>query len=258
MIDTIDQDDRFYNFLIKALILHVSIVICVVAIDQFLNLNLFEKKMPISDLKVIQSAVRVDIVAMPKMTVQELKKVTVTAAPPVVAPEPIKEVAKSKETSKVEFKKVAKKVDLSNLLKNISAKTVVKKKVKKRPKINNKQLQNLILEGNKVSKGSSTVGDQVDVSEKSFVSYIQSLPTHVRQFWKLPSYLLEQDLRCRVRVYLAANGKILKAEIFESSGVSEYDSKALDAVKKSDPFPRPTQDIFVRVSSGEVLLGFPL
>ena len=89
-------------------------------------------------------------------------------------------------------------------------------------------------------------------------SYIEQLPVHVRPYWKLPSYLMNKNLKCRVRIFLTRKGRLIKIELFESSGSLEYDKRALAAVKRSDPFPSLPSEIQELGVNGSILLGFPL
>ena len=240
----------------KAAFFHFALIGFIYLFSNYIKLGEVDYR-PTQDPEVINSAVRIDIVAMPKLTLQELKQIDVSQATPVKE-EPAEE-SKSNETSEVEFKKEAKKIDVNNLLKNFSEKNVVKKiKKKKEKEIDQKALQNIILEGNKVSKGSSTTGESIAEANQAFVAYVQSLPDKVRPNWTLPSYLKDSDLRCRVRIFLDANGKIIRTQIFESSGDTEFDAKALEALKKSSPLPRPDQKFLSRAIGGDVTLGFPL
>jgi TonB family protein len=256
MIRTYEYKDRLNEYLLKAVAVHVMVVLLAIILNALFSLNLFSTHKVPKNIEIIQSAVRVDVVALPKMTLQELKKMNLQVKDP--EPEEIKKT-KVNETSKIEFKKKSKKFDLSKLLKGISSKKIKKVKAKKNKKtIDTSALKKLVLEGNAVSKGSSTTGERIDEGQQDFVSYIQSLPEKVRLNWKLPSYLLEKDLQCRIRIFIASNGNILKMKIIESSGDTEYDNKALDAVKKSSPLPKPLKSILSKVANGEVILGFPL
>ena len=125
--------------------------------------------------------------------------------------------------------------------------------------MSDKQLNKLILEGNKISKGSSLTGVQVTQNNYgAFENYIVTLPDHVRPYWKLPSYLMDKDYKCRIQVFINAAGDLVRSSLIESSGDSEYDNKAMQAVKDSAPFPRPDASIVSRLIQGEVILGFPL
>ena len=118
-------------------------------------------------------------------------------------------------------------------------------------------VETLLLQGNKLSKGTGIVGDGIAATE-TFALYLGKLPMIVRPHWILPSYLLDKDLKCRIRIYLSENGKLLRSNIFETSGNIEYDNKALLAVKKASPFPELAENIKKRGIDGDIVLGFPL
>lgn len=264
MIKEFSQKDNFNFYLLAAFAGHILVFLSLLFLQWFAGLNIFDHYKKTENVKVIQSSVRVDIVDMPKYTVQELKKMQMT---PVNTEEQIgnEKTTEVEEKSDVEFKKQVKKVDLNKLLSNLSNKKNIKvdEKGNAQNKVKdlfakNKSLRSLVLEGNKISKGTSIVGDNLEVEKTVFNEYISNLPNVIRPNWKLPSYLLNQELKCRVRVFIAANGKILKTQVYESSGVSEFDDKAIRALKDSDPLPAPDKDILSKVAAGEVILGFPL
>jgi TonB family protein len=250
------ENDKFNQFLAKAVIVHITVVLVLFSIDLLFNLDLFSSKKNNVDIKLIESAVRIDIVALPKFTLQELKKMDVNDSVEEVKEE---QIEKRNETSKIEFKTKIKKINLNNILKNLSKKKIKKVKIKnEEKKIDRSRFKKLVLEGNQISKGSSTTGNQVNINQQMYIAYIQSLPDRVKPYWKLPSYLLDKDLKARLRVFIAANGVVLKVSIFQSSGDDEFDGKAVEAVKKSSPFPKPSNEILTKVIAGDVILGFPL
>lgn len=87
-----------------------------------------------------------------------------------------------------------------------------------------------------MSKGSALVGDYTDSQNSEFSAYVQNIPGVIRPFWKLPSYLLDKDLRCRIKIYLSPIGKVIKLELQESSGVQEFDARAEKAIREAS-FP---------------------
>jgi colicin import membrane protein len=263
-------EDPFRKALIYSVCLHLFLVVLSIILTKFDVASLF--KSGNKKVKMIKSAVRVDVVGMPKYTVQELKKMKL---PPistkVKTPPPSKSYNKRTMVgpdSDLSFKKLGKKKNLSALLKNISKKKIkVKKKTgkKKKSKVAKKEndgiagdLNQLILEGNKVSKGTALVGESSEEISLEFEQYANSIPDIVRKYWKLPTYLMDTDLKCRIRVFISAKGRLLNAEIFETSGVEEYDEKALKSVTDAKTFPVPPVSITHRVSAGELILGFPL
>lgn len=220
-----------------------------------------------NDVEIIRSAVRVDVVGMPKFTIQELKKME---AQPVV--EKIPEAIKgAKEETKAETEDVIKKGDLViqeegkkksnflNLLSDYSSKKVTAKVQKKGKKAGAgiKNLDSLIMEGNKLSKGSALTGDYSDAENSAFSAYVQNLPGIIRPFWKLPEFLLGKDLRCRIKIYLSPEGKLLKLELQESSGVAEFDNRAERAVREAT-FPAPSPEVASRLTNSGIILGFPI
>lgn len=268
------QDENISSSFVKAVFFHFFLVAVVWTLGQdFFKQNSIEKQKEIEErnLKLLKSSVRVDVVGMPKFTLMELKEMK-NLAPAQAAQEEILEESKANSVQEDEntFKEQSKKVDLSSLLKGISSKKANEKIVKKAPQkarsgtnsklanIAGRNLKNLILEGNKVSSGKAIEGDLLSGEQTVFEQYVTSLPDHVRRHWKLPSYLLNGNLNCKVRVFISSTGKILNLKIYQSSGTSEFDNKALSAIRKSDPFPNPATSILSRVTSGEVILGFPL
>lgn len=225
-----------------------------------------------NDVEIIRSAVRVDVVGMPKFTVQELKAMQRDALPPEPEPEAAsgrKEETKveddtpdviKKDDLVIQEKGTEKKSSFLNVLSDYSSKKIDKKE---RPKgetkgTGNKNINNLVLEGNRLSKGSALVGDFADEAGSEFASYVQTLPETIRQFWKLPSYLLEKNLRCRIKIYLSAQGQLIKTELQESSGEPEFDARAEKAIRDAAPFPKPSEAVGTRLVNSGIILGFPL
>lgn len=241
-------------YLIKAIIFHVLLVLIAFIINLIWGLNLFDFARSKSDVEIIQSAVRVDVVGMPKFTIQELKKLEVA---PVT-----KGVEEAKPEPVAPAKEDVADTSFSSFLSDYS-----KKKVKTAPKqkaqgnesaIDQAKLKSLVIEGNKVAEGTSLVGDSLKQEMTAYTAYVGNLPNLVRPHWKLPTYLMDKDLKARVRVFISSTGEVIKTEIYQSSGTSEFDQRALRAVNAAAPFPVPTNEIRTRLSSGDVILGFPL
>lgn len=255
------EEDSLKKFFLMALGGHAGVVLICGLASLFLDLSWFDGRAN-KDLEMIQSAVRVDVVGMPKLTVKELKNMEPDAPASgekeAAAP---KAAAQAPSKSDIEFKKVeAKKVELSSLLGALSSKEVEKSKKPKKKglSLSKRELNSLMMEGNKVSKGQALVGDSLQQRQGEFLEYVSSLPGHIKPYWRLPSYLLEKNLRARIRIYVSENGKILKTEVYESSGVKEFDQRALGALKKAGGLPVPGKSILSRLARGDVILGFPL
>ncbi len=220
-----------------------------------------------ANIQLVESSVRVEVVAMPEFTVQELKIFEeveeVSAAP---APEVAKKEEPPAKPDQPEFIEEKKKTDFAAMLKNLSQKKVVEKagkdKTKEQPKkeasaFDQKRLQKLVAAGNKLSAGTALIGAQGQAAQGEFAQYLGSMPDAVRPHWRLPSYLANQGLKARVRVFLKSDGTLIKAEIYESSGVAEYDQRAMDAVRRAR-FGVLPEGQAARAVAGEIVLGFPL
>lgn len=266
--------ENFNDSFLKSLGIHGAIVALLfignMVSPMMTSKNIFKLN---PDVKFLKSAVRVDVVAMPTQTLQELKKVELAPA------EASNEVAKveekviatpapdkaAEETAALEFKKMEKKKDFLSMLKNISKAAPLKTKdsksnllMSKLKGLKGKDVSGVVLLGNKISQGNSVTGGSGESDNGAFASYVSALPHKIKPFWKLPSYLMGKNLQCRVRIFIAANGELLNAEIYESSGVSDYDEKALEAIKAASPFPVPNGTFKNRLLNGEIALGFPL
>lgn len=247
--------------------LFIHLVLCLFF---FMIEYIWNKSDPIdlSKIKMLQSAVRVDIVAMPKYTLKELESMTESSQGATKEiPKAVKEsqASTNDKSEGPEFIDNVKKINLQEMLKNIS-----KKKIKKKSKnnaidgkitetsIGESELKRLLIAGNKLSKGTSLTGEISSEDLSEYEKYIFDLPDIIRPYWKIPSYLKNQELKCRIRVYIGKEGQLLKTEIFESSQSEEYDHLALLSIKKASPFPAPPEKFLNKVVQGEIILGFPL
>ena len=216
---------------------------------------------PNATITTVIPAIRVDVVGMPKMTLQELKKLSSGDGESSISEEVPGDSSETKnENDSISYKKKGK--NLSEILKlealkNISLKEDAQKNGKEGKGKIKGDLSKLVLEGNKISKGMAIIGDSRGMVMGAFGQFVSSIPDFVRPNWKLPAAMVDSNLNCRVRIYLNADGKLEKAELFESSGNKEYDKRAMQAVMNSS-FPKPSKDIIDKVRSGNILLGFPL
>jgi len=214
----------------------------------------------------VEKSVKVDMVAMPEFTISELKNIqqgdnfeeettidTSKNIDPVI----------DKDAFNVEKKKIS----FKDLLKNLSKKNVKSRKYKKVKRKNGsslssgnkKILSKLIFSGNKIQQGNSAYGNSEASKENSiFNKYASGLPDLVKVNWTLPTYLLNKKLKCRIRIFINSNGRLINYQFLEKSGNNEFDNRALLALKKTKEYPIPNKSISQKVSSGEIVMGFPL
>lgn len=244
----------------------------------------FAQKQREANLELLQASVRVDMVAMPTHTLNELKNMSsgveeAKKEEPATAPEkteekpaekveekpveekPVEKVAEKDPVEALEEAKEAKRVDFLSKLKKIAGKKIESEGNVKAEKglygEKSTDLKNLVLSGNKLSKGTQMYGDGPAGNLTAFQSYKLSVLQKVKPHWKLPSYLLDKKLRCVVRIWVNRDGSLARSAIHISSGDPEYDQRALESVRAAT-FPEVTEELGNRPQNGEILLGFPL
>lgn len=238
-----------------------------------------QEKLRNANMELISASVKVDMVAMPKYTLNELKNLSSgveeakkeEVAPEVTAKVEPEKVIEEKVVAKAEEKDTGptfeeankkKRQDFLSKLKDIGSKKIKDNGNVKAEKglygDKSTDLKQLVLAGNKLSKGSAMYGDSNAGDLTAFQAYVVKLPDIVRSKWILPTFLEGKKLKCRVRVWVALNGEVFRAEVYQSSGEPEFDKRAVDAVKAASPFPRLSDDIAKRALNGDIGLGFPL
>lgn len=271
------QDQSLKSFILKSLGGHVAIFGLIFGFGIIVKSRI-DTSLSDENLTLIEASVRVDVVAMPKMTVRELQALQRDSARPeqvaapaakVEAAAPVPQVADNSKAPVLE-QPAAKPRPVSDILKEAAQRRKQENAPAAKTQSQNEgsdglspaaqeRLRALVAAGNKLSTGSALTGSGTGEGEVTpFHLYISQLPDLVRVHWRLPSYLSDQGLRCRIRIYLSARGDLVRAEIHESSGNDEYDRRALEAVRASTPFPPMDEQIAARGIRGEVLLGFPL
>ena len=271
----------FNFFLRRSTYVHVALVASTLIGGKVaFDINRAERE---KNLELIQASVRVDMVAMPTHTLNELKNLSSgveEAKKEEKAPEVEKPVAKEepkpepKEEPKVveekpdtgpafeEAKAAQKRKDFLSKLKTIGNKKVDSEGTQKAEKglYGDKEsaLKDLVLSGNKLSKGAAMYGEGGAAEMTAFQAYASRLPDLVRPHWKLPSFLMDKNLKARIRVWLNMSGEVTRAVVYQSSGDGEFDQRAVEAVKSAAPFPALKEEFGKRAMNGDILLGFPL
>jgi len=71
--------------------------------------------------------------------------------------------------------------------------------------------------------------------------YFSQLQQHVRRFWVIPEGFNPEGLKAVIRVKIDPEGRMLSAQIEQSSGNRIFDNSALQAVKRAEPYPPPPE-----------------
>jgi len=252
----LNSDKKFIWYWKRSLFAH-GLILFLMILGNKLNFFNFSQ----NDPKIILPSVRVDIVELPKHTLEELKKIE-------IAPPPTKIEEKTVEKN-IPEEKVVPKEKLDNAFEEIVKKTEKKladKQIENLKKLNElkkteerrDEMKQLLLAGNKVQAGTQVQGEEVTQELTEFDKYILEVTEKVRYQWKLPSYLKNLPLKCRIQLFINADGFVQVAKIMESSGNEEYDNWALKSIKDAAPFKVPVQSILPDLLRGKFVLGYPL
>ena len=108
-----NETNDIYNYFLVSLALHVGIIGSILLVSWLLTV--FKIPIPLlmnKEISIAQSAVRVDVVSMPKMTLKELENMTPSGeegkkeeAPPAPTPAPVKEEPKPDDQAFLKEKK---------------------------------------------------------------------------------------------------------------------------------------------------------
>lgn len=269
-------DEGLFSFIFRSSAMHVLVVVLFWGLSFVLSMSFRAQKE--ANIVLVEGSVRVDVVAMPTNTLKELQtlqqlaqssaqsqpvaikpQVPAHEAAPVVADnskapvieveaqpqESLMDVLKRKAQQKIEPSKAPNETTAQPASSGLSA-------------ADQQRLQQLVAAGNRISEGASLTGSGTAGELTAFEKYISALPDQVRVHWRLPSFLADQDLQARIRIYLRKNGELIRSEIFESSGNEDYDRRAMEAVRMAQPFPALAEEFEGRAARGDIVLGFPL
>jgi hypothetical protein len=253
----VNSSKNFIWYWKRSFAAHAVLIILLVVATKF---NFFSDRF--DKPKIILPSVRVDIVELPKYTIEELKKLEI--APPPVSP---KVDAKQKASESTDLPKETKQTvsDFEEIVKkserNLADKTISDlKKLKEQKEIENRrdEMKELLLAGNKVQQGTLLQGEEVQQQITEFEQYILEVTEKVRYHWKLPSYLQNTELKCRIQLFINSRGMVEMTKIIESSGNEEYDSWAIRSIQDAIPFREPGATVLPELLRGKFVLGYPL
>lgn len=232
------QDDRFEKAIVYSVAAHIFVFLV------FTIRALFFIPEPIA----FEKAVRVDMVALPdKMKPNEIveeqkatEKSQTKAMPKMIKEKQAINLSKVKDKSKDKETAAFKKLKaLENIEKQIEQE--------------NRQKAAKQYKGNQLSSGSELKG----IARIEHDNYVEIVEKHIRQFWSLPQWLAQKNLKAQVKVRFDESGNIIDKSIYKSSGNPTFDEVALTTVEKSSPVPVPPYR-FVKILKNEgILLGFP-
>lgn len=208
------QEESFQKSFFWSLGAHVLLVI----------LSIVKMAFVPSESLVLQSAVRVDLVALPDKILDPVRENLETSTAP---PRPDTKIRS--EPSEIQLKKSSHQKALQKLKALEALEKLEREETSQRPKLSFK--------GNQVSPGSELRG----VVRLEHDDYVGQMERHIKSNWFRPEWMRSQRLLARVLIKFDELGKILKVQLLSSSGNKQFDDLATETVQKSDPLPRPPE-----------------
>lgn len=266
VVSPLSYEERFLA-LAKSLATHLTIFLFVWIGVRVKELSFFQNQPVVT----IKSAVKVDILAMPKLTLKELKAIPKINQQPVLgekAEEPTQKIVDEghDKAPVLADEQVKKEKSFDDFLNKLSEKKINVKKVQKKGNPDaqvvgedQEKIQELLHLGNRLAKGLVTFGESDgEEVQGELVDYGTSVIEKIRSFWRLPTYLMNQNLKCGVQIYLDGQGRIIRTYLHESSGTPEYDQRAVTAIQEASPFAIPPASLVESLRRGSLVIGFPL
>jgi TonB family protein len=168
----------------------------------------------------------------------------------VLKPKQIQTAKREKEKPKEKEKHREKK--LMSALNRIRALEKIKDDVKShKPATANSTL----IKGNKLSKGSSLSGDAI---ESDVANYYDSVRERLQDNWEIPIWFKNQGFSAKVQIFIDRSGRLRNFRFIKPSGNAQFDDAVKRTVSESQPFPIPPDDVISTVLVDGILVGFPL
>jgi len=226
--------------------------------------------------KEFKNAIRVDLVGLPALTLEQLQSVDPTlemgkAAEPLVE-EPKADVAppvpsekamklETKDAPKADTKVAEEKKKADDAQKKRLADLRASLRVEQRRKELLAELKGADgegegrapLAGNVLSQGYSVTGDVADDMD----IFQGHLKAHLRKTWSLPGWMQASNLSARVLVKLAPTGKVLSQTFLKKSGNEEFDRYVAQALQEAEPYPAPPPSLHRVIMEQGIEWGFP-
>ena len=202
--------------------------------------NIFNRSKSIQ----IKQAIKVDMVGLPdiKKTVQKKKKVQKKKAAPKIKKKTLKKKSTPKKPKKKEPQESQKPIDMK------AAQTDAIERLKQ-----DQNPEPPTYKGEKVSKGQSQIGE---INNVLLNAYFDRVKMHVIQYWSLPQWLADKNLRATVIIQVNSYGKITRIELERTSGNETFDQVVIDIIRAASPLPEPLPELANALKQG-VGFNFP-
>lgn len=249
--DIFTPDDAFKKWVLISAVAHIAFALTV----------LLKSMVFPGETIVIQSAIRVDMIGLP-----DKKPEAVPVAPPAPTPAPAPKIEESpKPEAKAPEKPKPKPPKTVDISKSKDQQKQALEKLKQMSAIDKiKQLQKEAASAEAKPAAPQFAGNQV-VTGNSFSGvaglaandYFNQISSHINNFWALPEWLQDASLKAVIRAKIDESGRLLGAEVAESSGNPAFDNAALSTVEAASPFPVPPPNIRDKIIYNWMMFRFP-
>lgn len=234
--------DQFHRWLLLSLLSHGI---------GFLIFIIYQSFSPTPESKVFQTAIRVDMVALPDKVVEYPLPTAANSdssprdsKPPTVKSE--SKNAKKSSPSKVD------RYGVSRQLRQWQALEKLESDLKESEEALTKMRQ-IVFKGNKIMAGQALRG----IEKLEAEDYVARVEQHVKSFWTLPQWLKSRPYRAKLLVKWDTNGIPVLIQLVETSGNEEFDQYVFETIQKATPLPSPPEKFTLLVRQQGVIFGFP-
>lgn len=182
---------------------------------------------------------RVDLVALPDLTPQEMVRMQKAAARPQKEEKSSKETLSSKD-------RVANALARLRAIRDASEQRDAQDRQAKAPEV---------VKGNVLTRGQSLSEHARETGEASYLDVVRD---RLEANFALPVWLKRLDPKARILLQISASGSVIRLSFVESSGNAEYDRIVRQTVEDAQPFPAPDDGIADRIASEGIVIDFPL
>jgi TonB family protein len=224
-------------------IIHVVIVSFIILTSQ----NFWTKPIVIND-SVPSGSINVDVVGLPNILKKDIH---------LLQSELNKENEKAKDKMNLPDTKKIKKARLSaieKLKKSVAYEKRYLEKIKiikgLRKSLDIGQITDV---SDKANNGTGVSTDSSDIKSNPYFNTLKDL---IRTYWQVPHWMDTEGLNTLVATKIKVDGEISSIDIIKSSGSSDFDNLALNAIRNASPFPAPPIVVREALENG-IVFSFP-
>ena len=198
------------------------------------------------------ASINVDVVGLPNVLKKDIQEMaTLDSAE--------EETAEQKEMVLKENVSINKKKLLAKLKQSVESKDNYLKKIKVikgMKSADNNKISEAQKTGTETGTGSGQGEGNGESTGPTVNPYFVNIKDLVRTYWQIPTWLKSEGLNTQITIKIGDDGQLTHIQITKTSGNSDFDKLAYQAVKNSSPFTPPPLAVKDIVENG-VILSFP-